>query len=523
VKTLFRSQIRQLAVAVALATGLVSAAAGAVLAQPGTSLGVVTLPGNGACSVAGTFDGTYYITVNTSGCSGDQIGIYKPPPTGAGPAVLVSTKAVLDGVTPVNISAVDWDSSRSMLWGVYGANSGDAWLIDLGDKTLSGPAPATHAFSYSVPDTFELVDGLAWDFTDDTLWISPDVNCDVWHFKPDGTPLGSTQPKNAAGQVDCTVSGVAIGANNTLYIGRDGTGEIRRVNKSTGNFVSTFVTTNFRVEDLTCDQTTYAPKEAILAKDAFGSSYEAFEVEPGTCPQVVEPPQPTTLTLDPKAATNPVDTEHCVTATVTDQFGAPFPGVTVYFTVSGSVNTSGSATTDANGQAKFCYQGPIFPGADKIHAFADSDNDGTEDQGEPSDDATKTWILPVSTPGCEVKITNGGWIIAANLDKASFGGVAMADGAGNASGNEEYQDHGPADPMNLHGNVLVVVCDSLTSATIYGMASIDGLGSYLYRLRVEDNAEPGKGADKYWITVQTGYDSGNQVLKGGNVQIHLAP
>jgi hypothetical protein len=53
--------------------------------------------------------------------------------------------------------------------------------------------------------------------------------------------------------------------------------------------VSQFATTNFRVEDLTCDSTTYAPKEAILAKDAFGSSYEAFEVEEGTCPQVSEP------------------------------------------------------------------------------------------------------------------------------------------------------------------------------------------------------------------------------------------
>jgi len=26
--------------------------------------------------------------------------------------------------------------------------------------------------------------------------------------------------------------------------------------------------------------------------------------------------------------------------------------------------------------------------------------------------------------------------------------------------------------------------------------------------------------DKYWILVDNGYDSGNQILKGGNVQIH---
>jgi hypothetical protein len=237
--------------------------------------------------------------------------------------------------------------------------------------------------------------------------------------------------------------------------------------------------------------------------------------------RIVPPtPVPTTLTLEPPAATNPVGTKHCVTATVRDQFGNPMEGVTVRFSVTGSVTTDGAVKTDANGEAEFCYTGPDFPGADAIHAYADSDNSGTQDAGEPFGDATKTWVLPVSTPGCEVKITNGGWIVAANGDQSSFGGNAMVDAAGNVSGNEEYQDHGPARPMNLHGNVLVVVCTSPTQATIYGTATIDGGGSYLYRLNVEDNGEPGKGVDKYWITVANGYTSGNQTLMGGNVQIH---
>jgi len=81
---------------------------------------------------------------------------------------------------------------------------------------------------------------------------------------------------------------------------------------------------------------------------------------------------PATLTLEPEAATNEVETEHCVTATVQHASGNPAPGVTVRFSVMGSVNTSGSATTDANGQAVFCYDGPEFPGADVIEAFADT-------------------------------------------------------------------------------------------------------------------------------------------------------
>jgi hypothetical protein len=524
VTTGLRSQIRSIAVAATLAIGLLPAAAGAVLAQPGTPLGTVALPGNGACSVAGSFDGTYYITTfnaNQPTCTSSTLGIYAPPAGGNGVALLVSQKTVVDtSNNPVQISAVDWDAGRALLWGVNGSTNGKAWLIDLGDKMLSGPATATLEFNYNVPGS-ALIDGLAYDFVaGDVLHISPDVSAGWWSFSATGTPMGMVTVKNQAGNADGLVSGLAIGSSNTMYVARDGTGEIRRVNKSNGSFVSAFATTNFRVEDLTCDQTTYAPKEAILAKDAFGSSYAAFEVEPGTCPQIAQPPVPTTLTLTPPTAINPVGTQHCVTATVTDQFGEPFPGVTVHFDVSGSVTTSGDVKTDANGQAKFCYTGPAFPGADKIHAFADSNGNGVEDRGEPSGDATKTWVLPGSTPGCEVKINNGGWIIATNLDKSSFGGMAKADGAGNASGNEEYQDHGPADPMNLHGNVLVVVCNSATSATIYGEATIDGVGTFLYRLNVEDNAEPGKNKDKYWILVANGYDSGNQLLKSGNVQIH---
>jgi len=82
--------------------------------------------------------------------------------------------------------------------------------------------------------------------------------------------------------------------------------------------------------------------------------------------------------------------------------------VDVQFTVTGSVNETDVRTTDGNGEAEFCYQGPPLPGADTITAIADADNDDMFEVGEPSDIATKTWILPVTTPGCEVTITNGG-------------------------------------------------------------------------------------------------------------------
>jgi hypothetical protein len=229
----------------------------------------------------------------------------------------------------------------------------------------------------------------------------------------------------------------------------------------------------------------------------------------------------TTLVLEPETDINPVETEHCVTATVTNMFGIGQPGVTVEFSIMGSVNTGGSATTDANGEAMFCYDGPALPGGDLIEAFADLNGNTMQDPGEPFDTATKTWVLPVTTPGCEIIITNGGWIIAMNGDRASFGGNAKSDEDGNVSGQEEYQDHGPAQPFNLHGDPLVITCHPTdpTQATIFGDATIDGTGSYTFRIDVKDMAEPGRGADTYRIQIEGGYDSGNQTLQGGNVQV----
>jgi hypothetical protein len=227
------------------------------------------------------------------------------------------------------------------------------------------------------------------------------------------------------------------------------------------------------------------------------------------------------LTLSPLTATNPVGTQHCVTATVTNAFGVPQPGVTVRFAVTGSVSTSGSDATDANGEATFCYTGPALPGADAISAFADSNNNNIPDAGEPAGAATKAWILPTTTPGCEIIITNGGWIVASNGDRANFGGNAQADQDGNVSGQEEYQDKGPAQPFNLHGGVLAIVCDpDPTKATIFGQATVDGTGTHDYRIDVRDLAEPGRDNDRYRIQIDTGYDSGDQALGGGNIQIH---
>ena len=81
--------------------------------------------------------------------------------------------------------------------------------------------------------------------------------------------------------------------------------------------------------------------------------------------------------------------------------------VSVRFSVSGSVTTSGSALTNTNGEATFCYTGPTQPGADAIMAYADTDNDSTQDPDEPSGAATKTWMFAMPTDKDQCK--DGGW------------------------------------------------------------------------------------------------------------------
>jgi hypothetical protein len=76
--------------------------------------------------------------------------------------------------------------------------------------------------------------------------------------------------------------------------------------------------------------------------------------------------------------------------------------------------------------------------------------------------------------------------------------------------------------MNVHSiNVQAVTCSADgTSASIFGQATVDGAGTYDYRIDLEDLGEPGS-SDTYRIRLSNGYDSGEQTLKRGNVQIHF--
>jgi hypothetical protein len=136
------------------------------------------------------------------------------------------------------------------------------------------------------------------------------------------------------------------------------------------------------------------------------------------------------------------------------------------------------------------------------------------------DNSERTGI--VSTPGCEIKISDGGSITALNGDHATFGGNAKVSLSGDSSGQQTYQDHGPTQALTFKAlTVQAVICSGdRTQAEIHGTGTVNGIvGEHQYRIKLEDNGEPGT-SDMYGIIIPgVGYASGDQTLDGGNVQI----
>lgn len=114
------------------------------------------------------------------------------------------------------------------------------------------------------------------------------------------------------------------------------------------------------------------------------------------------------------------------------------------------------------------------------------------------DNSERTGLL--STPGCEIKINDGGSITTLVGDHATFGGNAKVTVSGEATGQQTCQDHGPLRPLTFKAlTVQAVICNDERSE--------------------KDAGEPGT-SDMYGIVIPgVAYASGDQRSDGGNVQI----
>jgi len=220
---------------------------------------------------------------------------------------------------------------------------------------------------------------------------------------------------------------------------------------------------------------------------------------------------PATLALSPAAHANPVGTTHAVTATVTDASRQPVANVTVRFSVTGSITASGSCPTDTAGQCSFPYRGPTFPGADLISAYADTNDNGVQDTGEPAGTATQAWVLPSSSRG---HATGGGHITDVAGNNIAFGFTVKSDRR--LKGRCTVVDHA-AGRMIKCLDVLALV-QSGNMATFWGNATDNGMATS-YMIQVFDNGEPGRGVDTFAILTASSY-SRFGTLTAGNVQVH---
>jgi hypothetical protein len=95
------------------------------------------------------------------------------------------------------------------------------------------------------------------------------------------------------------------------------------------------------------------------------------------------------IVLSPTGVSNPVGTQHTVTAKVSNDNGVPVQGALVTFNVISGPNTgdNGTDTTDVNGEATFTYTGDGGAGTDQIQAsFVDS-----QENTKTSNTVTKEW------------------------------------------------------------------------------------------------------------------------------------
>jgi len=184
------------------------------------------------------------------------------------PATHLSEGSItLSGVS--DIGAMAYDGTRDRLWVCSGGSTVRAFNLSTG---AADPSLA----SFSVAGC---IDGLAYDGSDDTIWTSPDANTTTSHYAIDGSTIsGFANASQLGGNGN---SGIAVGGED-LYLANNGGSQIYRVEKdfSASTLLATFPR---RIEDLECDELTFAPKSAIWAQDAYDRILTAYEIPVGSC------------------------------------------------------------------------------------------------------------------------------------------------------------------------------------------------------------------------------------------------
>jgi hypothetical protein len=271
-----------------LATAIMLFAAGGASAAPGDKLADIH-PADSFGGVTVAFDGEFLYYNNFNEPNLHRI---RPDLTG---------NAVFPVIGPPGFNAFSYDASRNSFWAVDSSGLG-IWLIPNPAPTAISGTPVTGVLQFTINPVFDLpgncdngfgclslVDGLAYDGTDDTLWYSPDASQRIYHFEtfmdtdfsavPASPPPGyidvNDPPNDMVAECGFNYSsGVAAGAND-LWLDADGCPRYFQYSK-TGTKIASFPYDSTRAEDNECDNVTFAPLFALWVRDVDGR-IAAFE------------------------------------------------------------------------------------------------------------------------------------------------------------------------------------------------------------------------------------------------------
>ena len=140
----------------------------------------------------------------------------------------------------------------------------------------------------------------------------------------------------------------------------------------------------------------------------------------------------------------------------------------------------------------------------------------------------QTLLFPPSTQGCD--IDGSGLIKAANRDRAVFlvdaEEQSANDGRDNAENRQTYRDMGPVSKFQLSSTQLFsATCNDDKSGGIYGRGTLDGITTMFFIIDVTSGSgqekEEGGHRATYRIRLSNGYDSGQQKVREGEIQIQI--
>jgi len=255
-------------------------------------------PGNSCFFGVGVaFDGSELLTscaMDTSRKSSRTITRFDPA-DGTKLGTYKISGMIEDGIEPEGIGALAWDAKNDQLW-IGNANHGPERIYRVKLDKATGTGQATLAFNITRGSQSELVAGLAYEGTDDTLWYNSDGGETIHHYDLAGTLLGGIP--NLDPDQGLYGSGTAVANAETLYKSKPLSGQIYTMKKDGSNFSPFASLPGKRTDDLECDNQTFSGKSALWIYSADSDELTAIEVPEGQCVQGggVDPP-PITCTF----------------------------------------------------------------------------------------------------------------------------------------------------------------------------------------------------------------------------------